>query len=118
MLRLNLVVIRSVDPSKTVSFYEMLGMTFRHEQHGSGPVHWAADVDGIVLEIYPVKSEEEVDTTTRLGFNVDDAASVLNTLRLSQVEIVSELKQTNWGLRAVVRDSDGRSVELVQPKSP
>lgn len=112
--RLNLIVIRSVDPSRAVSFYQMLGMTFQEEQHGSGPVHWAADINGIVLEIYPAKSKNEVDAGTRLGFNVHDAATVLNALRLSNVKIVSELKQTESGLRAVVRDSDGRSVELVQ----
>lgn len=112
--RLNLIVIRSVDPSRTVTFYKMLGMKFQEEQHGSGPVHWAAELDGIVLEIYPAKSADEVDVTTRLGFVVKDAASVLNTLRLSDVEIISDLKQTKWGLRAIVRDSDGRTVELVQ----
>ena len=112
--RLNLIVIRSVEPSRTMAFYKMLGMDFQEEQHGSGPVHWAAELDGIVLEIYPAKSADEVDVTTRLGFVVKDASSVLNTLRLSDVEIISDLKQTKWGLRAVVRDSDGRTVELVQ----
>lgn len=112
--RLNLIVIRSAEPSQTVSFYKILGLTFQQEQHGSGPVHWAADLDGIVLEIYPAKSADEVDTATRLGFNVKNASAILNSLRLSNVEIVSDLKQTKWELRAIVRDSDGRSVELVQ----
>jgi hypothetical protein len=114
--RLNLIVIRSIDPGRTAGFYKLLGMEFQEEQHGSGPIHWAADLAGIVLEIYPAKSEDDMDVTTRLGFDVKDAASMLNTLRLSSVEIVSELKQTKWGLRAVVRDSDGRAVELVQQK--
>lgn len=112
--RLNLIVIRSVDPIQTVTFYKLLGVEFQEEQHGNGPVHWAAELDGIVLEIYPAKSADEVDVTTRLGFVVKDATSVLNTLRLSDVETISDLKQTKWGLRAVVRDSDGRTVELVQ----
>jgi hypothetical protein len=115
--RLNLIVIRSNAPSRTVAFYKMLGMDFREEQHGSGPVHWDAELDGIVLEIYLAKSADEVDVTTRLGFVVKDADSVLNTLRLSDVKIISDLKQTKWGLRAVVRDSDGRSVELLQRDS-
>jgi hypothetical protein len=33
---------------------------------------------------------------------------------VSNVEIISDLKQTKWGLRAVVLDSDGRTVELVE----
>jgi predicted enzyme related to lactoylglutathione lyase len=112
--RLNLIVLRSMEPSRTLSFYTMLAMTFQQEQHGSGPVHWAADLDGIVLEIYPANSADEVDATTRIGFNVNDAVSVLDKLRSSNAEIVGELKKTKWGLRAVVRDSDGRSVELTQ----
>ena len=112
--RMNLIVVRSLEPSRTLAFYKMLGLDFHEEQHGSGPVHWAADLDGLVLEIYPAKSAEEVNVTTRLGFDVNDAASVLNTLQLSDVKIISDLKQTKWGLRAVVRDADGRSVELVQ----
>ncbi len=111
---LNLIVIRSLEPSRTLNFYQKLGMNFQQEQHGSGPVHWAADLDGIVLEIYPAKSANEVDAATQLGFDVNDAVSVLDALRLSNIEIVSDLKQTTWGLRAIVRDSDGRSVELVQ----
>lgn len=79
-----------------------------------GPVHWAADLNGIVLEIYPAKSANEVDAGIRLGFNVKDVSAILNSLWLSNVEIISELKQTKWGLRAVVKDSDGRSVDLVQ----
>jgi len=97
-----------------LNFYKALGIDFHEEQHGDGPVHWAADLNGIVMEIYPAKSAEEVDVTTRLGFDVNDAASVLNTLRLSDFKIISDLKQTKWGLRAIVRDSDGRTVELVQ----
>lgn len=48
--RLNLLVIRSSEPARTVGFYELLGLRFCEEQHGKGPVHWAADVDGVVVE--------------------------------------------------------------------
>ena len=33
--RLNLIVIRSLEPSRTVQFYRMLGMDFQEEQHGN-----------------------------------------------------------------------------------
>ena len=95
----------------------MLGMSFQEEQHGSGPVHWAADLDGIVLEVYPAKSADEGDAATRLGFNVDDVQSVVDSLREHGLEILRDLKQTQWGLRAVVKDPDGRSVELIQQTS-
>lgn len=52
--QVNLIVVRSIEPSRSVEFYKMLGMEFQEEQHGSGPAHWAPDIDGIVLEVYPV----------------------------------------------------------------
>lgn len=111
--RLNLLVIRSEAPVETVSFYELLGLSFQEEQHGNGPVHWAAEVYGAVVEIYPARSPDEVDDATRLGFEVDEVETIIDSLRDQGVEVVSDLKQTQWGLRAVVKDPDGRSVELV-----
>ncbi|MEX1028309.1 MAG: VOC family protein [Candidatus Paceibacterota bacterium] len=112
--RLNLLVIRSQEPNRTVRFYELLGLRFQEEQHGKGPVHWAAEVDGVVVEVYPAQSKGEVDRSTRLGFDLDDVESVVASLRDQGAEVVGDLKQTQWGLRAVVKDPDGRSVELVQ----
>ncbi|QDU64013.1 Glyoxalase-like domain protein [Planctomycetes bacterium Pan216] len=115
--RLNLLVIRSEFPVQTVGFYELLGLNFQEEKHGKGPVHWAAEVDSLVIEVYPAQSFEEVDGTTRIGFEVDDVKSVLALLK-DQCDVVSNRKQTQWGLRAVVKDPDGRSVELVhEPES-
>jgi predicted enzyme related to lactoylglutathione lyase len=105
---LNLLVIRSQEPSRTVEFYELLGLRFQEEQHGKGPVHWAAEVDGVVMEIYPAHSPDEVDGAARLGFEVDEVESVLALLRDQGGEVVSDLKQTPWGLRAVVKDPNGR----------
>ncbi|HUG18712.1 MAG TPA: VOC family protein [Planctomycetaceae bacterium] len=112
--RLNLLVIRSQEPARTVHFYELLGLRFQEEQHGKGPVHWAAESGSLVMEIYPAQSECEVERTTRLGFEVVDVESILASLRNHDVQVVSDLKQSPWGLRAIVRDPDGRSVELVQ----
>ena len=30
-----------------------MGLSFKEEQHGDGPVHWASQVEDSVLEIYP-----------------------------------------------------------------
>ena len=52
-----------------------------------------------------------MDTTTRLGFGVTAVKEVVESAR-QLTEVVSEPKQTQWGQRAVVRDADGRAVEL------
>lgn len=65
-----LVVIRSTDINGTMAFYRSLGIEFKEDQHGSGPRHFAADLGGIVFEIYPTKKPEDVNRTTRLGFSL------------------------------------------------
>ncbi len=112
--RLNLLVIRSENPEQTVKFYELLGLEFQKELHGTNPVHWAAELERLVIEIYPSHPLNHVDRSTRLGFEIEDVRSVLATLRDENIQVVSDLKPTQWGLRVVVRDPDGRSVELVQ----
>lgn len=66
------------------------------------------------MEIYPANSPHEVDDSTRLGFEIDDVESIVGLLRDQGVEVVSDLRQSQWGLRAVVKDPDDRSVELMQ----
>ena len=112
-----LVVIRSMDIDSTVTFYRSLGIAFDEEQHGNGPRHVAADLGGIVFEIYPTKKLEDVDRTTRLGFSIPDIHTVIISIRDFGATIVEEPTNSEWGLRAVVRDPDGRSVELYADES-
>lgn len=112
--RLNLIVLHSLDPSQTLDFYNFLGIGFEKQQHENGPVHWSADLEGLVLEVYPVEVPGEVGHSIRLGFEVEDLTCVVHSLRVSGVEILREIKASNWGLRAVVRDPDNRSIELLQ----
>jgi len=112
-----LVIIRSMDINMMVTFYRSLGMEFNEDRHGSGPRHFAVDLGGIVFEIYPARKPEDVDRTTRLGFSVADIHSSIISIRELGATIVEEAKQSKWGLRAVVRDPDGRGVELYADES-
>lgn len=112
--RLNLIVIRSDNPEDTVQFYELLGLSFQREKHGNGPVHWASNLDGIVLEVYPTSADKNADCSTRLGFEVEDITSKLTAVRSVGFEVISEPKESEWGFRAVIKDPDGRTVELLQ----
>lgn len=99
--KITLRVIRAKNLDQTVKFYSDLGFEFKEEQHGNGPIHFAADISGVIFEIYPAKAEEEADKTTRLGFSVGEVEGI-------------EFNESPWGKRAVVKDPDGRSVELYQ----
>jgi lactoylglutathione lyase len=113
--KLRLLVLRTSKMQELKDFYQALGLVFHAEQHGSGPLHYAAEVGGLVLELYPLTEDGQVTSDLlRLGFSVDDLAKMLQELESSGTIVISKLRETPWGLRAVVRDPDGRAVELYQ----
>ncbi len=112
--RLSMLVLKTHQVAAVVAFYETIGLSFTEEQHGSGPLHFAGQANDVLIEIYPLPEDKPVDTTTRLGFAVDNIAEVLNALLQRELSPPKTAKQTEWGLRAVVKDPDGRAVELYQ----
>jgi len=48
------VVLRCADLERSRGFYEALGLRLSAEQHGKGPKHYASNVGGVVLELYPL----------------------------------------------------------------
>ena len=112
---LKLLVLKTPQVERLRAFYQALGIELAEERHGSGPVHHAGNVGEAVLEVYPLSDDGgTADTTTRLGFTVGNLAQVVQALREVGTRIANEPKQTAWGLQAVVRDPDGRAVELYQ----
>ena len=111
----NLLVIRSPDIERAVTFYERLGLHFERHSHGKGPEHYASETDGFVFEIYPQRNDSGATNNTRIGFSVESVDDTLPSLNELGVEILSPAKDSPWGLRAVVRDLDGHTVELVTP---
>src|SRR5262249_36493596 len=109
---LTLLVLKTPDVDALRAFYQAFGLTFIQEQHGNGPVHYAARIGEAVMDVYPLLTGE-ADKTTRLGFTVADLSKVIADLKTRSVE-VKEPAATEWGLRVVVRDPDGRAVELYQ----
>ncbi len=109
-MKLNLLVLRSPKLQDLRRFYSILGARFESERHGNGPEHFAATLnDDLVLELYPSLDGSTPDAGLRLGLSVDDIAETLRSLGQSATP-----QQTQWGLRAIVRDPDGRTVELLQ----
>lgn len=112
-MQLNLVVIRALLPEVTMSFYESLGLRFTLHRHGKGPLHYAAENDGFTFEIYPLaRGQQFPDTTLRLGFEVHNLDELVEKLRKAGTEITQPPRESEWGYRAVVKDPDGKKVEL------
>jgi predicted enzyme related to lactoylglutathione lyase len=107
----NLVVIRSADLEKAASFYAGIGLALVRERHGSGPEHLAAELGGVVFEVYPL-GDSTGTRAVRIGFRVSSIASVLAIVQSLGGEVVSPARESPWGIRAVISDPDGHRVEL------
>jgi lactoylglutathione lyase len=109
-MKLNLLVLRTPHLEDLRRFYSALGARFERERHGNGPEHYAATLgDDLVLELYPALDGSKPDAGLRLGLSVDDIGETLRALGQTATP-----RQTQWGLRVLVRDPDGRTVELLQ----
>jgi lactoylglutathione lyase len=112
---LTLLVLKTRQVEKLRSFYLSLGVELAEERHGSGPVHFAGKVGDLTFEVYPLGEDGGLpEASTRLGFAVDGLADVIGILEESGSPVISRPKETRWGVRAVVRDPDGRAVELYE----
>ncbi len=113
--QLNLIVLRSPDIHRVVEFYRSLGLPFTLHKHGTGPEHYASEMNGMVFEIYPLGAKSAPTTGTRIGFRVDDVDGLLARLVEAGVEVIAPPADSEWGRRAVVKDGDGHVVELTAP---
>ena len=118
MPRLNLVVLRALDPVGLASFYSKLGLNFIQHRHGSGPEHFASENDGCVFEIYPASSKHEPTRELRLGFEVNDVVDAIARLVESGAKLISAPSNSPWGLRAVLQDLEGHKVEITESRQP
>jgi predicted enzyme related to lactoylglutathione lyase len=114
-ISLSLLVLKTRQVDRLRSFYNALGIELAEEQHGKGPVHYAGRVGELVLELYPLPDDgSSVDTTTRLGFSIENLAEAVEALQATGAPVVPQPQETPWGYRAVVRDPDGRAVGLYE----
>ena len=113
--RLKLLVLRCADLAKSRDFYTCIGLDLKPEQHGTGPRHYACEMDGFVLEIYPARSAGGNDADGMLGFEVVSLEAVLRRLAATGVLPKQPPVMLPQGLRVLVPDPDGRTVELIQP---
>ena len=116
--RLNLVVLRSSDMDRASAFYRALGLEFTKHAHGSGPEHYSAEIDGLVFEIYPKREGQSDTSAARSGFSVDSIDELVPLALAAGGKCISSPRDSPWGRRAVVRDIDGHSVELVTRVPP
>ncbi|MER8776484.1 VOC family protein [Mesorhizobium sp. M0977] len=98
----------SADPRSAAAFYANFGIVFRQEQHGSGPIHFAFQGQGLAIELYPANEGTTAEGAgTMIGFEVTDADEAASAAKANGFGITADVKAT-----AIVRDPDGRQVFL------
>lgn len=110
---LELLVIYVADIDRSKQFYDVIGLSFSEEKHGNGPRHYAAQIGSSVFELYPASKGDE-GSKVRLGFRVPSIESKLQALQATGGQVVSPLRHSSVGRRAVVADPDGHRVELME----
>jgi len=113
-ITLNLIVLRSSDIKRAADFYTRLGLHFTRHQHGTGPEHFAAELGGAVIELYPLAPNAPSTLGTRIGFAIGSLDETLAAIRDYPQAVISPPKDSEWGRRAVVADPDGHRVELLE----
>jgi lactoylglutathione lyase len=112
-MELRLIVVRTADMARLADFYTLLGLKFEYHKHGKSPFHYSATIGSTTLEIYPlVKVQSEADKELRLGFAVDDFDTIIQLLKEKNTEFLSEPMLTDYGFMTIVKDPDGRKIEL------
>lgn len=113
--RLCLIVIRVLDLDRSRHFYESLGLAFREEQHGGGPMHLACELGETVFEIYRATSIDDVTSRTRLGFRMTGMEALAAAVISRGGSVTTPPQDSPCGRRMVLRDPDGHSVEVLEP---
>lgn len=114
-LSLSLLVLKTSQLDRLKAFYECIGCLFVKEKHGKGPVHYAAEMEGCLLELYPIPVGKDSEAPTiRVGFRVERLDEVITLFQEQALPIDQAPVASPWGYRAVVIDPDGRKVELVE----
>jgi hypothetical protein len=104
----------------TAAFYRALGVDLVAEDHGDGE-HFAADLGGVRIAVLDAEATPDRVPAWRAagssfpGLWVDSLAQALTeTTRLGAPLLLAH-QRTGRSCRAVVKDPDGRAIELNQP---
>ncbi len=110
-LGLIMVVVKNLD--RSVAFYrDVLGLKFTMQQP-----KWAQfDCGNIQLGLHPEGEEVKASPTSgcTFAFYVDNIDKTVRELKANGAKMLSEVRQEEFGLWALVADPDGYGIQLVQ----
>lgn len=117
------VVLFSSRPESCIEFYRAIGLPLEREQHDDdGPVHYACELGDVHVAVFPAEGHGNAPELTEpgssfVGFAVPSVQTAVDNARQAGCQVMQEPVEYPWGVRAVLRDPDGRPVEVFTPPS-
>ena len=101
-----------------VKFYTAIGVPLGLEQHDDGPLHYACELGQTHFAIFAsssgVADEFRSGGSSLPGFTVNSLEAAFEASKSVEAEIIQGPTEYPWGWRALVKDPDGRVLELFQ----
>lgn len=108
-MSLNFITLYAAQLDRIIDIYAALGLSFKIEQHGNGPVHFSYSTRDIIIEIYPA-GEHAAAESIMLGFTVKNLKSVKDLLLERGVTVLKDIDIANGTTRMILQDMDGRRI--------
>ena len=104
-----------------MAFYRAIGVPLQEERHGAdGPLHHACDLDGVHIAVFAAPGQGEAPGIGQpggsfAGFAVESVEAAVEAAVGVGATVLQAPDDYPWGRRAVLRDPDGRPVEVFTP---
>ncbi len=101
-----------------VKFYTAIGAPLELEDHGDDRLHYACELGQSHFAIFESSSgaaaEFRSGGSSLTGFTVNSLEDALEASKSMKTEIIQGPTEYPWGWRALMKDPDGRVLELFQ----
>jgi uncharacterized glyoxalase superfamily protein PhnB len=119
--RLGAFVLFTSRQDECVAFYRLLGAPLVEERHDDGVVHFACEIGEVHFAVFPVADdgrapEYGASGCSFPGFAVTSVDAVVEQAARHGAAVLQPCADYPWGIRAVLRDPDGRPVEVFEPR--
>jgi lactoylglutathione lyase len=110
------VILSSSAPGRLAKFRRALGVPLGSETHQDGPPHLAAEVGPAHVAIWRASPSgspwRRKAGAAMIGLRVRSLDAAVDAARRAGGSVVRRPEDAPWGRRAVVRDPEGRYLEL------
>lgn len=111
------LVLFTSDVDAAVRFYRAVGVPLAEEDHGEGPVHFAAELGDVHFALYPAPHPGRAPARRSAGASfagvyVESLDDALHEVDALDAPVLTGHEVMPWGCRFVAEDPDGRAVEV------